>query len=173
MDRELYKETQSFHRIFYAVLLVCFLFSVLTWAFVPQEAYAEKSALYIGPFITLAIFGFVFLLMGRMVVTVGGGELQVSFGYLGWIRKRIPISQIKGGEVVTYRPLRQFGGWGIRCGCFNGERVGCYSTRGDRGVLLTLSEDTRVCLFRVRSLIIGSQEPEKLLEAIRLKGNVE
>ncbi len=169
MAEKFYKETQSFHRVFYVVIIICLSCSLLTWTFVPQEAYRAKSTLYIGPIITLAIFGLVFLLIGQMVVTVRGEELEVSFGYLGWIKKRIPIPQIKGAEVVTYRPLRQFGGWGIRCGCFNGERVGCYSTRGDRGVLLTLSEDTRVCLFRVRRLIIGSQGPERLLEAIKEK----
>jgi hypothetical protein len=58
-------------------------------------------------------------------------------------------------EVVTYRPFRDFGGWGIRAGR-NGERALC--ARGDRGVRLELLDGTR--------LLIGSQTPEALATAI-------
>ena len=69
-------------------------------------------------------------------------------------------------EVVTYRPIRQFGGWGIRGGRFQGEFTGVYSMRGNRGLFLSLTKETRFSFFRARRLLLGSQEPEKLQQAI-------
>ncbi len=70
-------------------------------------------------------------------------------------------------EVVTYRPIRQFGGWGIRGGRFQGEFTGVYSLRGNRGLLLSLTKETRFSFFRARRLLLGSQEPEKLQQGHR------
>ena len=58
-------------------------------------------------------------------------------------------------EVVSYRPIADYGGWGIRSGR-DGERV--LNARGNRGVRLELADGTR--------LLIGSQRPEELAETI-------
>ncbi len=58
-------------------------------------------------------------------------------------------------EVVSYRPLMDYGGWGIRVGR-DGERV--LNARGNRGVRIELTDGTR--------LLIGSQRPEALAVAI-------
>lgn len=38
--------------------------------------------------------------------------------------------------------------------------------KGNKGVLLTIAEPARVCVIKTNKLIIGSQTPEKLMEAI-------
>ena len=58
-------------------------------------------------------------------------------------------------EVVSYRPLADYGGWGIRSGR-DGERV--LNARGNRGVRLDLADGSR--------LLIGSQRPEALALAL-------
>ena len=55
----------------------------------------------------------------------------------------------------SYRPLADYGGWGVRTGR-DGERV--LNARGNRGVRLDLSDGTR--------LLVGSQRPEALAVAI-------
>jgi hypothetical protein len=51
---------------------------------------------------------------------------------------------------VTYRPFREYGGWGIRFG-----RQGiAYTVSGDRGVLVRLRNG--------RSFLLGSKRPESL-----------
>lgn len=164
------EEVQFFHWVVNLLfLLVAILF---IWAFIQQVIFGIPFGAKPAGNIFLILFGLFFcigipLLLGRMVTVVNEEGLRVSFGCLGWIKKKIPLSDIKEAEVVTYRPIRQFGGWGIRCGCFRGERTGCYSAKGDKGVLISLSGDVRVCLFKTRKLIIGSQTPEKLVSAIK------
>lgn len=106
------------------------------------------------------------LLFGRLLITTADGMLSISFGYIGVFKKDIPFSEIRESRVVEYRPLRQFGGWGIRCGRFEGEPTGCYSMKGKRGLLLLLSNKVRVCLMKTDRLIIGCNEPERLKASI-------
>ena len=75
---------------------------------------------------------------GKLTVEVEAEELVVGFGVFGWPGQRIRRSEIVSARPVTYRPIRQFGGWGLRCGTFEGVRTSVYSVRGDRGLLLVL-----------------------------------
>ncbi len=106
------------------------------------------------------------LLFGRLVFEVHEEAIRIRFGYVGWPGRIVPLEDVERNEVVTYRPIRQFGGWGIRGGKFRGEFTGVYSLRGNRGLLLYFNKDTRFFMFRARRLILGSQEPDKLQQAI-------
>ena len=101
-----------------------------------------------------------------MLITISDSTLRISFGYLGVIKKEIPLSEIRESRVVEYRPIRQFGGWGIRCGRFEGEKTGCYSLKGKRGLLLLLKSKVRACLVKTDRILIGCNEPEKLKASI-------
>jgi hypothetical protein len=95
-----------------------------------------------------------------LITKVGGQELVVSCGrWFTMYRKRIAFHDISEVRPVYYRPLRDAGGWGIRWGRFEGKRCAFLNARGDRGVFLVHGSEKR--------LIIGSQEPEQLAEAIR------
>jgi len=102
------------------------------------------------------------LLFGRLLIKVSNNTLNISFGYLGMIKKDIPLSEIQEARVIEYKPLRQFGGWGIRSGKFEGEKTGCYSMKGNKGLLLSLTHKVRVCLLKTNRVIIGCNDPEKL-----------
>jgi hypothetical protein len=88
--------------------------------------------------------------------TVTEKELSVSFGALfPFYRRRIATADIVSSEAVTYSPLAEYGGWGIKWG-----RGGAaLNARGNRGVRLTLRDGRRV--------LVGSQRPEELAEALR------
>ncbi len=81
--------------------------------------------------------------------------VTITFGMPGWIRFRIPAADVQGAEPVTYHPLGEFGGWGIR---FGREGSRAYTARGNRGV--------RVRTPR-REILIGSARPEELALALR------
>lgn len=68
--------------------------------------------------------------------------------------RRIALEDIASYQVRTYRPILEYGGWGLRFG-FSGV---AYNARGNRGVQLVLRSDKRV--------LIGSQQPEALEAAI-------
>lgn len=91
----------------------------------------------------------------RMTTEVTPTDCRVWFGWLPTYRHAVALAAIQRVEVVTYRPLRECGGWGIRRGA-GGELV--LNARGDRGVRLHLHDGSR--------LLIGSQRPEELARAI-------
>ena len=106
------------------------------------------------------------LLFGRLLITVTDNTLRIDYGYLGLIKKEIPLSEIRETRVVEYRPIRQFGGWGIRCGRFEGEPTACYNLKGKRGLLLILANKVRACFVKTDRVIVGCNGPEKLKEVI-------
>ena len=86
-------------------------------------------------------------------VTVVPGAVRIRFFPLA--TRTIERSAIVGIEARTYRPIREYGGWGLRFGR-GGRRA--YSISGDRGVELTLTDGRRV--------MIGSQRPAELAAAL-------
>jgi hypothetical protein len=91
----------------------------------------------------------------RMTTEVCPTDLRVWFGWVPTYRRIVPISSIQKIEVVTYRPLADYGGWGIRLGR-DGVRV--LNARGNLGVRIDLVDGTK--------LLIGSQLPEDLARAL-------
>lgn len=90
----------------------------------------------------------------RMKTEVSDTTLTVTFGWIPFYRRSIPLVDIATAQVVTYHPIKDYGGWGIR-----GFPVAALNARGNRGVLLRLKSG--------RSLLIGSQAPELLLQSLR------
>jgi hypothetical protein len=91
----------------------------------------------------------------QMTTEVTPTEIRVWFGWVPIYRRVVSIGSIRRYAVVQYRPIADYGGWGIRAGR-DGERV--LNARGDRGVRLELTDGSK--------LLIGSQRPEELAETI-------
>jgi len=96
------------------------------------------------------------LLTLRQTTTVAPDAVTVRYGFL--YRVRIPVSEIAHAEAMTYRPVRDYGGWGIRG--FGRRRA--LNARGDQGVLVTRADGSTV--------LIGSQRPRDLLAALAQAG---
>lgn len=139
-----FTETQSFSALAYGVL-------GLSTVAVGVAVGVAKAGL-IWPVLPL---GLTFnLLYERTAVT--DTELSVSFGALFPLyRRRIALADIASAEAVTYSPIADYGGWGIRG---FGSSV-ALNARGDRGVRLTLQDGRRV--------LIGSQRPEELAASLK------
>jgi len=71
------------------------------------------------------------------------------------IRTTIKLERVESAEPVTYRPLRDYGGWGLRR---SGKGI-AYNMSGNRGALLTMKEGPNV--------LLGSRQPEHLAAAIQ------
>lgn len=103
---------------------------------------------------------FVIANLFRVMTEVDDREIRVTFGrWFPYYRRRIPLDRVRGARAVTYRPIRDAGGWGIRWGRFEGHRCAFLNASGNRGVLLELDDG--------RWLIIGSGLPEALCGALR------
>ncbi len=81
---------------------------------------------------------------------------RVEIRYRPFIARTIRLDDVVAAESVTYHPLREYGGWGIKGWS---RRKVAYNVRGDRGALLMLADG--------RTVLIGSQRPDELAAAIR------
>ena len=93
------------------------------------------------------------LITVKLVTEVHLGDLRLSMHGL-WSIRKIPLAGIGSAEIVTYDPVKDYGGYGIRLS----PRGRAYIASGNRGVRLTLMKGMKVPL--------GSQRPQELAQAI-------
>lgn len=90
----------------------------------------------------------------RLVTEVRADKLSVHFQWL-WRPRRIPFAEIHSYRAVTYNPISEYGGWGIRYGAHGTQ---AYNVSGDRGV--------QVEFINGKRLLIGSQRADELARAL-------
>jgi hypothetical protein len=107
-----------------------------------------------GVAVILIAIGFstLFYLM-KLVTLVRTDGLFIR--YVPFVNRMIEFSDIIRCEALTYRPIGDYGGWGIR----KGKKGRAYNVSGKRGVQLELSTGER--------LLIGSQRADELSKAIK------
>jgi len=90
----------------------------------------------------------------RLITEVRRDGLHLRFipFHRRWIN--IPFENVAGCAACTYKPLIQYGGWGIR----RGLKGKAYNVSGNLGVQLDFVNG--------KHLLIGSQKPEELAQAI-------
>jgi len=104
---------------------------------------------------TIAVFVIWFFKL-ELITEVRDDVLEIRFRGL-FVRRVILLSEIRHFEAETYRPIRDYGGWGVRRG-LDGM---AYNVSGNRGVELKLGDG--------KSLLIGSQRPEELALALQTR----
>lgn len=158
----IYREEQNFDWRVYGIIAVAegLLWFALFCAYatrpnlgVPENALSAQLA--VGLFVGLVLPAILVIGLLRMTTEVAPTGLRVWFGWIPTYRRVIAISTIQKIEVVTYRPIADYGGWGIRLGR-DGVRV--LSARGNQGVRIELVDGSR--------FLIGSQLPEELARAL-------
>ena len=107
--------------------------------------------------VVLLVHGGILLLLLKMHLRteVNPDGLFVRFFPLHFRTHRIDLANLKSHAAVTYSPIRDYGGWGIRWRPGKGK---AYNVSGNRGVQLEWKDGKR--------LLIGSQQPEALDRAI-------
>ena len=94
------------------------------------------------------------MLAARLTTEVSASGLRVRFP--PFVDREIRFADIKGVQARTYRPLREYGGWGIR---WAGRGRMAYNVSGNRGVDVELVDGSTV--------MVGSQRADELAEALR------
>ena len=157
-----FREEQNFDWRVYALIAAV---EVLVWAGLlgshalgPNAGFHDHLGtveLAIGAGVGLVLPAILVVGVLRMTTEVTPTDLRVWFGWVPTYRRFVPLGSIRRVEVVEYRPLADYGGWGIRVGR-DGVRV--LNARGNRGVRIDLADGTK--------LLIGSQRPEALAMAL-------
>ncbi len=140
----LFQEVQYFHPLVYAIVGIVALVPVAT---------GLPAASLVG---LLVVTGITLLLL-RMKTTVYTGYILIEFGWFHLIRFRISLSEVNSCQPTSYRPIRQFGGWGIRWGQWEGKKAWAYTTRGNKAVVLFTAK---------RTILLGTSRPELLSRVI-------
>ena len=110
----------------------------------------------------LLLIGVLYLLMVAwfaliaLVTEVYDDFIRVQMLWM-WVPKRIPFRDIKTAQAVTYRPILEYGGWGIR----RGTNGWAYNISGNRGVRLQYQNG--------KTFLIGSRRAEELALAIQAR----
>lgn len=94
-------------------------------------------------------------LTARLVVEVRGDGLYYRYYPFHFRWHHLAAEDIREVELRTYRPLLEYGGWGIRWGL----KGKAYNVSGNRGVRLRLRNGKR--------LLFGSRRAEELPAALR------
>lgn len=146
-------------RILWVMLLVLGIALLMWWGFFQQIIRGQPWGSNPGPdwiiWLTWLIFGILFPIgFYKMRLDVQVFEDHISIRYFPLTTRLIDVEDIVEVESITYNPIREFGGWGIRG--WSDHRA--YTISGNRGVRLLLNNRDH--------LLIGSQNPEKLALAV-------
>jgi len=114
-----------------------------------EELEAGEVALWVGLLLAFTLW----LRRISLVTRVGSDEVTLHFRGL-FKTRTVPISTIRQAQTRRYRPLVEYGGWGIKLGLSGW----AYNVEGNEGVQLKLKEN--------KNLLIGSQRAAELAEAI-------
>ena len=110
------------------------------------------------PVILAAFLGTaIFLYSVKLSVRVEEDGIHIRLFPLHLSDRVIGFDEIESFNAEDYRPIREFGGWGLRW------RPGkiAYSTSGSKGVRIERNGQ--------KDVMIGSRKPEELAESIREK----
>lgn len=143
------------------IVAVVALIALAAWVSLLVSLFRSEGVPVWAMALVAAVFGVGlpwFLLSLELRTTVDGSGLHVRF--------RPPIGghdfapgDIASVEAVTYQPVKQFGGWGVRFGR-HGSRA--LNVSGNRGVEIVERGGRR--------WVIGSQRPEELAAAVAALG---
>jgi len=157
MRNVLFYERQNFNEIAYVIILVVG-FIGLVWGLPGMNGSEPASLIRISPGFSLFVIAAILANLLTMTTWVYEDEIKVQFGRLfPYYTKRIPRDEIRSVQTVTYKPIREAGGWGIRFGRHDGETSFYLNARGDQGVMLEREG---------KPIIIGTQFPENFEKAV-------
>jgi hypothetical protein len=152
-DVSRYHEEQHFHDALMGLLVLAMLFVVfVTTVAVVFSRPNDALLLAIAPVVVILVAALISL--SHLDIDVTDSGVAIAFRHL-WPTRRIAFADIVGLEVKRYRPLIDYGGWGVRLG----PAGWAYTTGGDVGVKIRLRKGLPV--------LIGSRHPEELEAAIR------
>jgi len=117
-----------------------------------------------GLFITglVVIIGLpLFIYFVRLEIQIRKDGIYYRYAPFHFRFQRIPIQNLAGYQVVHYRPLHDYGGWGIRYGKYGK----AYTLSGNVGLQVVTTDQ--------KKLMLGTHRPDELKKTLNsLKGEI-
>ena len=148
-NEKIFYEIQQFRQKWIWTILLIVLFVL----FLP--IISGMVSILLGVILILTGFCFIWLFYSMKLITeIKGDSIHIKFS--PFTTQIIPFSEIIKYEIRQYRPIIEYGGWGIR---FN--RSGkAYTVSGNIGIQIQLSVG--------KGILIGTQQPNEFLQAMKL-----
>ncbi len=148
-----FRETQGLPGwVAYVAIAIILLASVIVFAAAPA---GSRGAPVLAVGFSIAL---VALLISRVRMHTALNDTALNIQAFWLVRRSFALSDIAAAAAIRYRPLRDYGGWGIPW-----SRQGtAYTMRGNAGVQLVLTGGKRV--------LIGSDRAETLAAAMHARG---
>ena len=142
-----YYEIQQFRQIWVWLILLLVEFALLF------TILSAMINLLVSIIIISIGFGFIWLFYRmKLITTINEDGINIIFApFTNFI---IPFNKIKKYQIRQYRPIIEYGGWGIRYSKYGK----AYNVSGKIGLQIELSNGKR--------LLIGTQNPDTLLQTL-------
>ena len=161
IDDLIFTESQKF-RQWYVWLAVAIAPIIFVWALLQQVVLGVPFGTHPSGNVVLILLAIVFGIAFPFFLYRMGLDVQLSneaihmrFWPFHLKPRTFYFSDIDNAEPVTYSPLKDYGGWGIRYGA----KGKAYNVSGKQGVVITLKTG--------QSILIGSQRHEELSSLIK------
>jgi len=159
----IFREVQAFSPLLRTALVVLMVVSIVIFVFALLETLTQpnKPDILVPTLlsiiaIAIPIAATVLFFILKLETEVRSDGLYVRF-YPFHIRfKKFPGENLAEFYARTYKPIREYGGWGIRCSFTGKGRA--YNVSGNKGVQLVFTNG--------KKLLIGSRKPDELAAAI-------
>jgi len=158
----LFEETQTM-RVVWMKILIAVITAFFWFATVQQVVFNKPFGLNPTPdsvlvilWILIGIFMPLFFYTLRLHTTVFNDSIELRFSPLKIYKREIKVDEIVSFQNRVYKPIKEYGGWGIRIGF----RKRAVSMSGNRGVELILKNG--------KKFMIGTQKPDELYDAIQM-----
>lgn len=124
----------------------------------PIGQYPMDEELLIAFFIMMLV-GITFVFLLRLETSIDREGISFRFSPFHFKARQILWGEIETAWVREYRPIKEYGGWGIRVSIHNGR---AFNVRGNKGLQLVLKNGKKI--------LLGTQEPEEMAKVLlRLK----
>ena len=145
-DKTFY-EIQQFRQVWIWIIILVVLFALIIPILVGMVS------ILISVILVSFGFGFIWLFWKMKLITaIKEDGIQIKFS--PFTNFTIPFNEIKKYEIRQYKPILEYGGWGIR---FN--RAGkAYTVSGTIGL--------QIGLYNGKGILIGTQNPDALLQSV-------
>jgi hypothetical protein len=162
MEDIIFSEEQKIAKVWWVTLIVAAVTALMWYSFIQQIILGRPFGTNPGPnwmvWLFWLLFGIGFpVLWGMMKLVVEVKDDHLLICYYPLITRKIPFTDIKRVDARTYKPVREYGGWGVRG---RGDKK-AYNVSGDKGVELELQTGQKI--------MIGSYKPEELALALETK----
>ncbi|WP_058307010.1 DUF6141 family protein [Gracilibacillus massiliensis] len=160
-NKVVFREIQKPRSILLWIFISVFIFSI--WYNFIQQIFLGKPVgtkpapdvflIFLWLFFCI-IVPIILMFFTKLIIEVREDGLYIRYMPFHLHYKKFLFKEIKDYEIITYSPLKRFGGWGVRLN-LNGEKA--YNMDGNKAIELVIKGQT---------MVIGTRQPEQIKIAI-------